>query len=117
MKAARYVLLEPEAALKVFLKAVPEIELAASGAEQTRLGIGLFQVAMLNPAGRGHMIGFSDPATFTSMTGLVMKALAGPGDEMPAQVMTNDFIGTVSLTADERTRADAAAEEFRKLVS
>jgi hypothetical protein len=36
---------------------------------------------------------------------------------MPAQVMTNDFIGTVSLTADERTRADAAAEEFRKLVS
>jgi ABC-type nitrate/sulfonate/bicarbonate transport system substrate-binding protein len=117
MKAARYVLLEPEAALKVFLKAVPEIELAASGAEQTRLGIGLFQVAMLNPAGRGHMIGFSDPATFTSMTGLVMKALAGPGDQMPAQVMTNDFIGTVSLTADERTRADAAAEEFRKLVS
>lgn len=117
MKAAHFVLLQPDAALQIFLKAVPEIGLAAKGTEQTRLGIGLFQVAMLDPAGRGHMLGYSDPATFAKMSKLVMAALAGPGDKMPAQVMTNDFIGNISLTADERTRADAAAEEFRKLVA
>ena len=117
MKAAHFVLLQPDAALKIFLKAVPEISLAANGIEQTRLGIGLFQVAMLYPAGRGHGLGYSDPATFAAMSTLVMKALAGPGDKMPAQVMTNDFIGSIALTADERTHADAAAQEFRKLIS
>jgi len=117
MKAARFVLLDPDAALKIFLKAVPEIGLAAKGEEQTRLGIGLFQVAMLDPAARGHPLGYSDPATFAKMSGLVMQALAGPDDKMPAQVMSNDFVGAVSLTAEERTKAEAAAEPFRKLVT
>ena len=117
MQAARFVLLEPDAALKVFLKAVPEIGLAANGVEQTRLGIGLFQVAMLDPAARGHPLGYSDPAIFASMTDLVMRMLAAPGDKAPEQVMTNDFIGAVSLTAEERARANAAASGFRSLLA
>jgi hypothetical protein len=117
MQAARFVLLQPDAALQIFLKAVPELQLAANGADQSRLGIGLFCVAMLNAAGRGHPLGYSDPATFAKMSDLVMKALAGPGDKMPAQVMSNDFIGNVELTEAERAQAEASAAEFRKLVS
>jgi ABC-type nitrate/sulfonate/bicarbonate transport system substrate-binding protein len=117
MKAARFVLLDPDAALKIFLKAVPEIGLAANGAEQTRLGIGLFQVAMMDKAAKGHPLGYSDPATFATMSGLVLKALAGPDDKMPAQVMSNDFIGAVSLTPEEWTKADTAAAAFRTLVT
>jgi ABC-type nitrate/sulfonate/bicarbonate transport system substrate-binding protein len=117
MKATKFVLLNPDAALKTFLKAVPEIELAAKGVEQTRLGIGLFQVAMLDKSAQGHPLGYSDPATFTAMEGLVMQALAAPGDKMPAQVMSNDFIGAATLTPEEWAKADASAAEFRALVS
>lgn len=117
MKAARFVLLDPDAALKIFMKAVPELGLAAKGAEQTRLGIGLFQVAMLDKAGEGHPLGWSDPATFAKMSELVLQALAAPGDKMPDKVMTNDFIGAVQLSPEERAQANAKAEEFRKLVS
>lgn len=117
MQAARFVLLQPDAALKIFLKAVPELQLAANGAEQSRQGIGLFCVAMLNAADRGHALGYSDPATFKQMSELVMKALAAPGDKMPAQVMSNDFIGDVVLTDAERKQAEASAADYRKLLS
>ncbi len=117
MKAARFVLLQPADALKIFIKAVPEIALAKSGTEQSRLGIGLFQVAMLNDAAKGHPLGYSDPAAFEKMTDLVMHTLAAPTDKRPTQTMTNDYIGAVTLTADEWTRAEAAAAEFRALVT
>ncbi len=117
MQAARHVLLEPEAALKTFLKAVPEIGLAAKGTEQARLGIGLFQVAMLDPSAHGHPLGYIDPATFATMTGLVMHTLAAPGDKPPLQPMTNEFLGAVSLTQAEWDQAQASAAEFRSLLS
>ena len=117
MQATKHVLLEPDAALKTFMKAVPEIGLAAKGAEQTRLGIGLFQVAMLDKSAQGHPLGYMDPVTFTAMTDLVMHTLATPGDEAPAQPMTNDFLGTVTLTQAEWDKAEASAAEFRSLLS
>lgn len=117
MQAVRFVLLDPDGALKILLKAVPEIGLADNGAEQTRLGIGLFQVAMLQPAAAGHPLGYIDPATFAAMANLVLEKLAAPGDKMPAEIETDRFIGTVSLTAAERAQADGKAEEFRKLVA
>ena len=117
MQATRHVLLEPDAALKTFIKAVPEIALAAKGAEQTRLGIGLFQVAMLDKSAQGHPLGYMDPATFTQMTDLVMRTLAAPGDKPPVQPMTNDFLGAVSLTQAEWDKAEASAAEFRALLS
>jgi len=46
-----------------------------------------------------------------------MKALAGPGDEMAGAGDDQRFYRHCQPSADERTRADAAAEEFRKLVS
>lgn len=117
MRAAKFVLLQPDAALQIFLKAVPEIQLAANGTDQSRLGIGLFRVAMLNSTGRGHPLGYSDPATFGKMSNLVMKALAAPGDKMPAQVVRNDFIGQAALTESEWQQAETSAAPFRKLVS
>ncbi len=117
MQATRHVLLEPDTALKTFMKAVPEIGLAAKGAEQARLGIGLFQVAMLDKSAQGHPLGYMDPATFTAMTGLVMQTLAAPGDKPPLQPMTNEFLGAVDLTGAEWDRAEASAAEFRSLLS
>ena len=117
MQATKHVLLEPDTALKTFLKAVPEIGLAAKGTEQTRLGIGLFQVAMLDKSAQGHPLGTMDPATFTAMTDLVMHTLAAPGDKPPVQPMTNDFLGAVSLTQADWDRAEASAAEFRSLLS
>lgn len=117
MQAAKYVLLNPADALKIFIKAVPEIGLAANGTEQTRLGIGLFQVAMLDRSAKGQKLGYSDPATFATMTDLVMRTLAAPGDTAPEQPMTNDFLADISLTPAEWDQAEASAAEFRSLVS
>ena len=116
MRAAKFVLLDPDAALTIFMKAVPELGLAAKGREQSRLGIGLFQVAMMNQAAKGHPLGYMDPATFAQMSALVMKALASPGDKMPAQVMSNEFL-SLSLTPEEWAKADAKAASFRTLLA
>ena len=117
MKATQFVLLHPDDAIRIFMKAVPEIALAKNGAEQTRLGIGLFQVAMMDAAAKGHPLGYSDPATFATMSDLVMKTLAAPGDTMPALTMTNDFIGAISLSPAEWTAAEAAAAPFRAMLA
>ncbi len=117
MQAARFVLLQPADALKIFVNAVPEIALAQNGAEQARLGIGLFQVAMLDETVKGRSLGTMDPKAFGTMGDLVMHTLAATGDRLPFRRMTNDFLGAVTLTPDEWTKASAAAAEFKALLA
>jgi hypothetical protein len=49
------------------------------------------------------------------MTDLVMRYLGQPGDAKldPSTLFTNQFVGSVKLTADEWAKAEANVKEYR----
>jgi ABC-type nitrate/sulfonate/bicarbonate transport system substrate-binding protein len=119
LKAHKFVLLNPEEALRIFARQVPEIVLTAAAREQARIGLGLARLAATPETAFAHPLGYSDPAEFTRMLDLTMRHLAQPSDTRPAleAVMTNNLLGSVTLTRAEWQRAAELAAEFRSLVS
>jgi NitT/TauT family transport system substrate-binding protein len=115
MQAIKFTMLNPDEAVKLFLKQVPETALTPSGAEQTRLGIGIFNVAMLHEPLK-HGVGYTSPEDYQTMTDIVMKYIVSPSDTPPRQadLFSNDFIGKIKLSPDEWSAAEAKAELFRK---
>jgi NitT/TauT family transport system substrate-binding protein len=114
-EAVRFCLLQPEDALKVFLHQVPEAALVANGPKQVRTGLGIFNLTAIGTPAKQHGIGMTDADDYAAMTELVMRYLGAPGDKTPdpASLFTNDFVGGVTLTADEWTRAEANVKEYR----
>ena len=119
MKATRFTLLQPDDALKIFLKAVPEAALSKTAAEQARIGLGMYRLAMTAAKAHTHPVGWSDPADYASMLDLTMKYLAAPGDRRPApeEAFTNDLIGTVSMTPAEWQTAAGSAAPFKAMLA
>jgi len=118
MQAVKFTMLNPDEAVKLFLKQVPETALTPSGPGQTRMGLGIFNVSMLHDPLK-HGVGYTAPEDYQTMTDLVMKYIASPGDTPPrlSELFSNDLIGKVQLTPDEWSAADAKAEPFRKFLS
>jgi ABC-type nitrate/sulfonate/bicarbonate transport system substrate-binding protein len=114
-KAIKFCLLQPDDALALFIKQVPETALAAHGAQQVRTGLGIFDVTAIGDPAKQHGVGWSEPADYAAMTDLVMRYAAGPNDKTPdlAGLMTNDFVGGVTLTPDEWAKAEANVKEYR----
>jgi len=114
-KAIKFCLLQPDDALALFIKQVPETALAAHGAQQVRTGLGIFDVTAIGDPAKQHGVGWSEPADYAAMTDLVMRYAAGPNDKTPdlAGLLTNDFVGGVTLTPDEWAKAEANVKEYR----
>jgi NitT/TauT family transport system substrate-binding protein len=117
-EALKFSLLNPDEAVKIFLKEVPEIALTADGAERIRLGIGILNISMLYPQMKEHGIGYAAPDDYVGMTDLTMKYVADKTDKRPDQkaLFTNDFAGTLKLTDAEWEQAMANAKPFRALL-
>ena len=119
MQAIKFTVLNPDETVALFLKQVPETALSPTGAEQTRLGVGIFNVSMLHEPALKNCVGYSAPEDYQTMTDLVMKYVVSPGDKSPAQsdLFTNDLVGKTKFTQDEWKVALAKAEPFRKYLS
>lgn len=117
IKATRFCLLQPQDAVALFLKQVPEAALAANGAKQIQMGLGIFAMTVIGEPAKKYGIGRSEAADYASMTDLVMKYLGAPGDKPPtaSDLFTNDFVGDTKLSPDEWTQADAQVKEYRNL--
>jgi len=115
MKAARFSLLQPDDAVSLFLKQVPEAALAANGAKQIATGLGIFRMTMIDTPAKTYAIGRSELDDYGKMTDLVMRYLGSTGDKAPdpATLFTNQFVGDVKLTPDEWTKAEAQVKEYR----
>jgi ABC-type nitrate/sulfonate/bicarbonate transport system substrate-binding protein len=115
MQAVRFCLLQPQDAVALFLKQVPEAALAANGAKQIQTGLGIFNMTMIGPLAKQHGIGMSGADDYAAMTDLVMKYLGAPGDKAPdpATLFTNEFVGPVTLTQDQWATAYANVKEYR----
>jgi NitT/TauT family transport system substrate-binding protein len=116
LKALKFIMLEPDAAMKAFVKLVPETALSPASLEQLRLGIGIFNVDMLFDPARKDGLGATSAADYETMTDLVMTYVASPGDTKPkvADLFTNDLVGGLRLSPEEWAKAESLAAPFRQ---
>ncbi len=114
-KAVRFCLLQPKDAVTLFLKQVPEAALTANAAKQIETGLGIFNMTMLGLPAKQSGIGFSAADDYAAMTDLVMKYLGAATDTRPdpATLFTNEFVGGVTMTADEWSKAEGQVKEYR----
>ncbi|MDR3537132.1 MAG: ABC transporter substrate-binding protein [Acetobacteraceae bacterium] len=117
LKATRFCLLQPQDAVNLFLKQVPEAALAANGTKQIQTGLGIFDMTMIAKPSQRHALGWSEAADYAAMTDMVMQYLGAAGDKAPdpTALFTNEFVGSVTLSPEEWTQADANVKEYRAL--
>lgn len=118
-RAIRFCLLQPADALNLFLREVPEAALAVNGAEQARIGLGLFNLTTIAPLARQQGVGMAALDDYRAMTDLVMRYAAGAGARAPepSSLFTNEFVGRVRLTEAEWGRAEDQVKEYRDYFS
>jgi ABC-type nitrate/sulfonate/bicarbonate transport system substrate-binding protein len=116
LQAIKFTMLNSEEAIKLFLQQVPEAGISATGVEQIRLGVGIFNNSMLHEPAFKNSIGYAVPKDYETMTDLVMKYVAAPGEKPPkiGDLLTNDFIGKLTFTPEEWAVAQANAKPYRK---
>jgi ABC-type nitrate/sulfonate/bicarbonate transport system substrate-binding protein len=103
LEAAALQLREPERAVEMFVRQVPEIGITAGGRENVRLSQGLMQWTMLAPEAVENGLGFTDMAKWNAMTDLVMEFGAPAGATRPnaEAVVSNAYSGRIKLTPTE----------------
>ena len=112
LEAAAFQLKEPERALEMFVKQVPEIGITQGGRENARLSQGLMQWTILAPEATGNGLGWTDMERWKAMVDLVMEFGAPADARRPDQeaLITNRFAGRIKLPAAEwdalRTRLE-----------
>jgi NitT/TauT family transport system substrate-binding protein len=118
-EALMFTMLNPDEAVKLFLKEVPEIALSPDGAERTRLGIGIFIVSMLHDQLQKYGLGYSVPEDYQDMTDLTMKYVADKDDKTPAQdtLFSNKYAGKNKLSAAEWDKATENAKPYRQYLA
>jgi NitT/TauT family transport system substrate-binding protein len=119
LEALAFTLRDPNAALDIFLKKVPELSLSPGGREFSRLGQGFMLASAVRPESEDHGLGYSDMARVKEMLDLVMEYAVPPTAKRPNEneLFTNQFIGSVRLTKDEWAKAAAQTKEFPALLA
>jgi len=103
LEAAALQLREPDRAVDMFIRQVPEIGITQGGRENARLSQSLMQTTMLAPEAIENGLGFTDMAKWNAMTDLVMEFGASADAKRPATeaIISNRFAGKLKLTAAE----------------
>jgi ABC-type nitrate/sulfonate/bicarbonate transport system substrate-binding protein len=114
LKGLRDCLRQPDEALELFFKAVPEIAALPTARKQSRIGMGIFNTSMLADTPKKYGLGYAPPGDYETMTDLVMENVADKSDTRPkvADIVTNDFIGDVKLDDAEWSKVTASLSEF-----
>lgn len=117
MKAQKFMLLNPDEALKIFAKAVPEVALSKTAQDQARIGLGMARFGATPEKAFAQPLGWTDPADAAAMTASTAKFLVSPGDTVPPPeaCFSNRFVGPVTMTAAEWQKAAELAADSRSL--
>lgn len=118
LEATAFQLKEPERALEMFVKQVPELGLTQGGRENARLSQGLMQWTMLSPEAIEHGLGWTDMDKWRAMTDLVMEYGVPADTKRPDQdaVVSNRFAGRMKLPAAEWASLREKLEPMGKLL-
>ncbi|WP_198666221.1 ABC transporter substrate-binding protein [Tropicimonas sp. IMCC34043] len=98
-----YTLKKPGESIELFAKIVPEVGLTANGLTSARISQGITQLVTLWPEAMDNAIGYSDLSKIPGMIQSVLDLGTVENPEMPPldQLITNEFVGNVKLTAEE----------------
>jgi ABC-type nitrate/sulfonate/bicarbonate transport system substrate-binding protein len=115
MEAVAFSLLNPEEAIDIFLKEVPEAALTASGRNNIRVGLGIFQFAALGEDSRQNGFGWAHQKSFAEMNDLVATYLTKGGPKPAVEdLYTNRFVGKLKFSDAQWAQAKKRNEEFAK---
>jgi len=109
---------DPEAAMGILLKKVPELALSKGGKENVRLSQGFMLASLPTPESKLNGLGFTDLKRIDEMTDLIMQYAAPKSAQRPVadQLFTNEFVGTQHLSDAQWTAVQQYANEFPKLL-
>jgi NitT/TauT family transport system substrate-binding protein len=119
LEAVALQLREPERALDMFIRQVPEIGITSGGRENARLSQGLMHWTMVAPEAIEGGLGFTDMAKWNAMTDLVME-FAAPGDARrpaPESIISNRFAGRIRLSPADWEAQRARLQPFGALLA
>ena len=118
-EASAFTLTNPQEALELFLKEVPEMALNSGSREFVRIGLGMWQRNNDFSEPHEHGLGWANVAVYAEMADLVAEYLLSPGMTKPdpAALFTNRFVGQNKLTVAEWAQLHERAAEFAKYVS
>jgi ABC-type nitrate/sulfonate/bicarbonate transport system substrate-binding protein len=116
LEALAFSMTDPEEALGLFRKEVPEMALNPSAKEFARIGLGMWQHGIDRPEAREHGLGWSNAASYAETTDLVMQYLNSPGMQRPPPdaLFTNRFAGKIKLTEADWAGVRQRVAEFDK---
>jgi ABC-type nitrate/sulfonate/bicarbonate transport system substrate-binding protein len=115
LEAVTWSLLNPAEAVDTFLKEVPEAAMSASGRDNIRVGLGIFQFAVLAEEARSNGFGWASSKSFGDMGDLVETYIAKSGSKpAPEDLFTNRFAGKVRFNDAQWAEAKKRNEEFAR---
>jgi NitT/TauT family transport system substrate-binding protein len=99
LEALAFTLTNPQEALALLLKEVPEMALNPSFASFAQINLGMWMHGIDRGEAHRHGLGWSDPQSYSATTDLVMKYLNSPGMVRPnaGSLYTNRFVGKINL--------------------
>lgn len=98
-----YTLKKPEESIERFAKIVPEVGLTANGLASAKISQGIAQLVTLRSEAMDNAVGYSDLSKIPGMMQAVLDLGTVENPVMPPleQMITNEFVGNVKLTAEE----------------
>jgi len=119
LEALAFSLQDPDAALEIFLKQVPELKMSQAGREFSRLGQGFMLASVVRPEAKEHGLGYTDMEKVKGMIDLTMQYGVDPAKAKrpdPAVLFSNKFAGVIKLSPEQWATVDAKTREFPKLL-
>ena len=120
MEAVKYTMLNPDEALAIFLKQVPEAGMTPARKKALAMELGLFAKLNLTPEVKNTGIGSISMKNYESMAEMIMKYVAKPGEKAPAldAMLHTGFIDNkVKFSSSELTQVEAYAKQFDKVLA
>ena len=119
LEALAFCARDPEGALDIFIRKVPELGLTAGGREFARLSQGFMLASMVMPEAIENGLGYTNMARVGEMTNLVMDYAVTSTAKRPAvdALFTNRFIGAIKLSPSDWSKVRQNTEEFPKLLA
>lgn len=119
-EAVKFCMTNFDEAIEIFLREVPEVRMAATGREFTKLGAGLFLATQVAPEVTQNGVGWIDMNSINQQVDLVMKFVATGADaKRPSveQTWSNEFVGKFKLSPQELAAAKKSASEYAQRLS
>lgn len=111
-----HTLKNPEESIEAFAKIVPEVGLTANGLASAKISQGIAQLVTLRAEAMDNALGYSDLSKIPGMMqsvldlGTVDNPVVPPTEEL----ITNEFIGNVTLSPEEWAAVETANAEYAK---